>query len=494
MTGSALPQSRRLNWGLVVFVIAVCPLAACVAVYQPPVAVIIVITGSMLAVSPAFSWLRIKVERPKSAPPAVELVAIPVLLEGRLLLGPNLVTLALLALVLYLLMAVPVRATKPSPFAVVSVIIVLVLPYSRPFNESLRAAALIPALCVIVIALAARRRDLHTAVTSLIDGIGLYLLLNVLGYLAGVVSPAAAERIGGLESSGGGLRIIFPLATSLSAPAALAAIYIAAAIICFERCSISRLLARIAALACGVFILYATDTRAALITAAVIALLSIVSTRVLARLALPTAIVSVAFAVIFAMIQPAVGTVLNGLLSLVPGLSRGGEASDLTLNGRSVIWDRSLAFWGNSTSSVQQLIGYGLRGQQQSGASSQYSATLSGVSADPATASTHNSYLQQLYDGGLIGALVFVGLLLWAVRRYSVLLRARTASTQLALPAIVAAVATGMTEVSTAPGYGQAPTFVALAFVLFASAHERLTKQTLTVRKAGTAAAYAMRP
>src|SRR5437868_3193827 len=85
------------------------------------------------------------------------------------------------------------------------------LPASSPSSMSASSLS-------TLLVMSSRRRDIHTFVSSLLDGVGLYLLVNVLAYFAGVVSPAASIRTGGLESSDGGLRVIFPITSSLSTP------------------------------------------------------------------------------------------------------------------------------------------------------------------------------------------------------------------------------------------------------------------------------------
>jgi O-antigen ligase len=464
---SGLDVTRR-PWGLMACVLAGCPLAGYMAVYHTGLALVVAILGAMILLAPASRWLRIKVVRPRSAPPAPELLALPLLIEARLFLGTN-VTIALLGCLLgYLAITKSVRA-RPNAVVVAAVAIVFALPFSRlPVGIGLTDAA-IPALCIAVLFMSSRRRDLHTAISSLIDGVALYLIVNVLAYFAGVVSPAAAGRIGGLESATGGIRVIFPIAGSLATPAAVAAMYVAAAAICFERCSPARLLFRVSGLLAAVFILIAADTRAALVAAGAVFVLTIVSTRLLSRVALLVVTVSIAFSFVFDAVKGTVLAVMSPVLETIPQLSRGDVSGDLTLNFRSVIWNLSMQFWGTEVGAAHQWFGFGVRGQEQSGASGVYARGLGGVSSTPLSTSVHNSYMQHLFDAGIVGVLVLVVLLIWVTRRYAVLLRVGAPGAQLALPVLLAAVITGITEVTVSPGYAQAPVLIVIGLMLFAT-------------------------
>jgi O-antigen ligase len=447
------------------------PIAAYLAAYHPGAAALVAVAGLALAVSPAFKWLRFKVERRTSSAPAPELLALPLVIEARVFVGP-LATAALLVVIAVYLATVKAERSRPPTIIIVGVGVLFALPFSRPVDGSLVFGAVIPALCVTVLLMSAHRRDLHTAVSSLIDGIGIYILVNVAAYVAGVSSPAAVGRIGGLESSGGGTRVIFPFAGSLATPPTMAAIYVAAGIICFERCSPARRIFRFVSLTLAVFVLLAADTRTALVVAVVVLLLTITSTRVLARLAIPVTVASAAFGFIFGSLQALVGVVLDTLVSTVPQLSRSGASSDdlLTLNFRSEIWDRGLKFWMADVDTTGHLVGFGIRGQEQSGASVLYAREIGAITSNPLSASLHNSYIQTLYDSGVVGLAALIALLVWGTRRYAQLLRRGHPGSQLALPALLAVVVAGITEATLAPGYAQAPVFIAVGLVMFASA------------------------
>lgn len=461
---------RTPSWGMVAIITIVGPAIAYLVVAHPDAATGLAVAGLALAAVPFLAPLRFKIEQLPSSPPAVELLALPLLIEGQVFLGANLTAAALIALAIYLSPLDRIRPTLPWPI-VVGVAVTFALPFARPFGGgSTWQSLLIPGLVITVLAMSVRRREAHAFISSIIDGVGLYLIANVVAYYAGIVSPAAGVRTGALEASGGGLRIIFPFTSSLALPPAMAAMFVAAALICLERCGARRRLFRLAAVGAAVFILIAADTRAALAAAVLVLLLAAFSTRLLARLAVPMTVVALAFVFVFTLIKDAISPLLTGAFALAPGLSRGDTAADvLTLSFRSVIWENSIRFWSGSVVSPERFIGFGTRGQQRSGASASYGDAFTSISADPRGASVHNSYLQHLYDAGLAGAAVLFALLLYGTWMLAQQMRAGTPGTQYALPAMLAAIVAGVTEVTLAPGYGQAPAYIAMGLVMCVS-------------------------
>lgn len=422
---------------------------------------------------PLFAPLRHRVERPPAAVPALELVALPLVLEGQIFVGQRIATVSLMVLAVFALVR---RADRvPRTWVILAMLVTFGLPLARPIDPAWTVLGwAIPILGLVVLFLASQRRSMHSFVSSLLDGVGLYLLVNVVAYyVLHIASPAAVQRTGGLEATTGGMRVIFPIATSLAVPAAMAAIYVAGAAVCLERSGPVRRTFRIIALGCAFIVLLGANTRAAIVVAGLLLVLSVVSTRVMARAATTVTVVSIAFAFVFGTTKAAVGWTINGLLSLVPSLSRGDRASDLTLNFRSAIWADALDFWTHWVTMPERLLGFGIRGQQQSGASQVYAAKFAGLSADPETISVHNSSLQQLYDAGIVGLAAFAALLIYATRWYARALRSGEAGAQVALPALLAAVTTGITEVTIAPGYLQAPLFVVAGLVLMAGSRVR---------------------
>ena len=77
---------------------------------------------------------------------------------------------------------------------------------------------------------------------------------------------------------------------------------------------------------------------------------------------------------------------------------------------------------------VEQSIGFGSQGQMVSGASRTYADLFVGGQRFPATASAHNAALQQLYDGGYIGLIGYVLLILLFMRRLARALESQRAA------------------------------------------------------------------
>lgn len=328
-------------------------------------------------------------------------------------------------------------------------------------------APIVAVLTLWVLYLIATRFDPRDATASLVDGVGLYLIVNVVGYYAlGLRSAAAGTRLAsGLEASSGGERIFYPFATALSQPSALAAIFLSAAVIFFDQAGARRLYRGLCGVA-AVIVLVTVDNRAALIATIGITATSLLRPYLLRRAAVPVAVVAVIFAFVFPILaRPVVAPTIN-LLNDVASVERVGESSAASLNGREFIFRRAVQFWGTHAAPSPQtaLFGYGTFGQETSGASSTFSSLFEGGFRDPRKVSTHNSALQQLYDAGYLGLLAFSVLVLLGVRRWS--RRSSEPYVAFGLAAILSALVGGMTEVSIAPGYGQESMWVFLGFVL----------------------------
>lgn len=326
---------------------------------------------------------------------------------------------------------------------------VIVRPASIP-------AGLFLFFALIFLIRAAQRVTRQAAVTSLIDGVGLYLIANVVGYYAlGLRSPGEALRSGGLESGDGGTRIIYPLATSLNLPPILAAAFLAASLILLERGG-KRVL-RFAGAAAACVVLVGADSRTALVVAVVVAAASLVASRLLRVAAIPVAVGSIVFAFVFPTIaRPVVAPAITWLTGLVPSLSRGSvSSSDVSLNGREYIWDKSLEFWGRRTDEFGELFGYGAQGQFESGASRTYAHIFGSAIQNPRMASTHNSVLQQLFDAGVVGAVLLVAAVLACVVLWVVRSRVDEPFASAALAMVLSLTVSSVTEVSLATGAGQ---------------------------------------
>lgn len=357
-------------------------------------------------------------------------------------------------------------------------VVVLCLAFASViFRPATVPAGLFLAFALVFLIRATPRVTRQSAVTSLIDGVGLYLIANVVGYYAlGMRSPGEALRSGGLEAADGGIRIIYPLATSLNLPPILAAAFLAASLILLER-GAKRLL-RFAGAVAACVVLIGADSRTALAVAAAVAAASLVAPRLLRLSAIPLAVGAVVFVFGFPVIaRPIVAPTITWLISMLPSLSREAvSSSDVSLNGRQYIWEKSLRFWGDRTSEWGEVFGYGAQGQYYSGASRTYAHIFGSSIQNPKMASTHNSVLQQLFDAGIIGAALLALAIIACVALWVVLSRTDEPYTAAALALVLSLVISGVTEVSLAPGVGQ-ETLLLFAGLVIAACSAGLQKE-----------------
>lgn len=321
--------------------------------------------------------------------------------------------------------------------------------FSRPtYISSVLTFLLVAALVVrIVMTVDARR-----IIVSLIDGCGLYLVANVVCHFAGVHSPAAADRIGGLAESTGFVRTVYPLTSSLNTPPAIAAIYLAAVSFFILESGWLRRSLRVICLIAAIIVLIGAGARMPLVIAAgltVTVLCLPFITRWIAQGAVLLATVS---AFVLPSISTFIQSAVNPLISLALNRDAQTDPSD-ALNGRDFIWARSVDYWFDRVNDLpHMLLGFGVDGPYLSGASLTYSERFSTVIRTPALASMHNSFLQQLFDGGILGWILLIGAMYWASAR---LARHRRMWGNAGLSAIVAMtglILSGITEISLVPG------------------------------------------
>lgn len=282
--------------------------------------------------------------------------------------------------------------------------------------------------------------------TSFVDGLGLYLGASVAGYfLLGLRSPSAGSRLdSSLDSTTGlfGDRVFFPFAQNLVAPAAVAVAFIAGATPLILANSERRKI-RTVGLVAGWFVLLAVDSRAPMAAALVAMLVAGLRPRWLRRGAAPlsVAILLLPFA------YPAVQATFQRVIGAAEGttaLVRQREGSTGELNGRATVWKRTIKHVG-TLSREQRLLGFGPNGQIASGTSRTYVKLFKGGFANPLAASPHNSVLQQILDGGYLGALLLLTAIYTALRRIQA--AAQLDASWLAAPSMMLAMSVvGMTE------------------------------------------------
>jgi O-Antigen ligase len=318
--------------------------------------------------------------------------------------------------------------------------------------------------CIVIAGAVYLSTSRSSALTSLIDGIGLFLIASVALRFIGLgdTQPVGADEL--TNSLTGGDRVSFPLSISQALTPHMAAVYLAALtpiLVVSRRYRVPRLVA----VAAAVDVLVLADRRTALIGALFLALCVLLVPR-LFRLAAPwLAVASMIIPFSYRFIQGAVEQVVSAADSQAPWLLRPGE-DPATLNGRDYIWSRSLDFFGNRVDWVHQMFGFGSYGHTASGVSANYGNMFGGSYGDRRLLTPHNSVLQLLFDGGWVIGIIFaatIGYMAWVLSR-------RSSPTDLAGLAMLTALSiVGITEVTLSPGYAQ-PTWwvlMALGMIVF---------------------------
>lgn len=259
-------------------------------------------------------------------------------------------------------------------------------------------------------------------ISSLFDGVGVYALVSVLLYGAGIRSATESEGWRLYLDTDGVNRIIFPLDRSLNLPPILAAMYISAFYLMIREPGRWRRVLRTICLIAAVLVLIGSGARVPAFLALVVPL-AIIVVPAIARWIAP---LSVAFAACSAVILPrliaSTETVLSPLVALVSDRPATQGKALAALNGRDYVWEKSLTYWQEEVHGlINIMFGYGMQGHYRSGVSLTYYRLLSHVIVhDPdKLISVHNSFLQQLFDGGLVGFGLLAIALFWASVRIS---------------------------------------------------------------------------
>jgi O-antigen ligase len=299
-----------------------------------------------------------------------------------------------------------------------------------------------------------RRRARRDVISSVVDGLGLYLIASVLLHFVGMQSPSESLRFGGLETTIGlfGHRILFPLATSYATAPALAAGYLAGvpALMFIRGGWRARL--RPVAIPAALFVLLAADYRAPLLYAVLVGAAVIGAPTLLGKRAPALAIIMLLLPFWYSHAV----SVVTAVESRVSVLHRG-EQSGGALSSRDLIWSRTLSQY-YQFSTIKKLVGFGTDGHVTSGASGSY-AKVTRSFLDPSIAAQtppHSTALQELLDGGIIGICLYLAVMTLTFRRLaSEFLVASEPTLLAAIAMLLVFTATAGTEVASA--FSRAP-------------------------------------
>lgn len=393
-----------------------------------------------------------------SAPDWV-VVALPTVIAIRAFHPPTAITLTGLLVAVALL-----RKTSGSYLVRLGPLILLFVSSAIVLTRTAYLGRLVTFLLVSILVI----RLIHTVdarkiVTSLIDGCGLYLVANVLLYVAGFHSTSS--RIGGLALDDGGTRIIFPLSTALNTPPTIASVYIVGSLFLLAEQGWPRRTARGVCIIASIIVLLGSGSRQPILTAAIVLSVLVVAPFLGRWLVQVTTVLAATSAFILPNLIASAQFLVAPLAILTP--TRASEMSTTaSLNGRDYIWERSIRYWMQWVNDLPHIfLGYGVNGQFHSGASGTYSDRLAAIMRNPEYASLHNSFLQQLFDGGLCGWLLLTLAIYWAGTRLSKLLTLWNGIAFAAIGALTALIFGGMTEASLAPGAAQDTFWILLIIV-----------------------------
>jgi len=297
--------------------------------------------------------------------------------------------------------------------------------------------------------------DARNIIGSLIDGCGMYVVANVLGYAAGLRSPASDIRISGLVESTGFVRVIFPLAWSINIPPIIAAVYVAAFGFLILEAGLVRHALRLLCLMAAIIVLVGSGTRTPMALAVVLPIAVTLFPFVTRWIAQGATILAASSALILPSLTTSIQFAIAPLISLVPGrINQGGSIG--SLNNRDYVWSQSIKYWTEWINDLPHIIfGFGVNGQYRSGASLTYSHRFSLLVRHPEHVYVHNSFLQQLFDGGLLGLLLMTIAVFWASSRLSKRRHDWGHRGLIAIVAMTVLLLSGMTEVALPPGPSQ---------------------------------------
>jgi hypothetical protein len=378
----------------------------------------------------------------------VAVVLLPTLISLQTISGLLAIfSLGLLAILLFTAKPKRKYPIQPGPLILFAVASVMVLMRPEPTISLVFFGVISVILYRIVVTVSAK-----SIIGSLIDGAGLYLFINVVAYAAGLRSAGSSVRILSSIEFRGFVRTIFPLSWGLDAVPTVASVYLAAIAFVILQTGTSRRLFRLACVASAIVVLILGASRAAIVPAFLLPLTILLFPAALRWIAQVCTLVASVFPLVFPVASQFIASVLQPLIELIPGRDSNYQTT-VSFSSRDYIWSRSLGYWWDYvTDFSDRVFGFGQGGQLHSGAWSAYGKVISVVTRDPQNASMHNAFLQQLFDGGLLGWLLLTASIFWASVRISRRRSVLGAEGKSSIAAISALMLSAIPTVSVSPG------------------------------------------
>jgi hypothetical protein len=257
----------------------------------------------------------------------------------------------------------------------------------------------------------------QVVIRSLIVGLGIYLTINLVAHLAGIRPRGAGDRVGGWSDAAGYSRVFFPFSTALDVvPTVASAAIVGSVILAAYSKSARWRLAYLGFAIVAALVIWMSATRTALLITAVISVSLLLLAPVSNWIAQAATVLAVISAVLLPPVMSLVQNFVSQVLSLV-GTRYSSAAEVASLNSRDEIWSGLIGYWINFVDATARVVGFGQGSQYKSGAWLTYPDGMAEIVRNPEHASMHNSFLQQLYDGGIAGWLLMaVALYMTSVR------------------------------------------------------------------------------
>lgn len=343
-------------------------------------------------------------------------------------------------------------AARLLPMLLFAFVALITVSRGAPISATVFVLALFP-----IVLLTAQRATPHVAIRSLVSGVAIYLVGNVLGWMAGIPAQASGVRIAGFETSSPifGERILFPFARSIVEPSIMACAFLAFVIVARKGLwRLSPLATQVGGVA-AIFVVIGSNGRVPLI-----ALTAVIVSRWIPKLAPRVGMFSVAgigLPFYLHLLGSAIDRIAEFIVQ-VPFLARGQSAQQIAgFSSRGEIWDRALTTWSERADVTEQLIGFGYNGHVTSQVVYSYSDLVGGFLNLIEALHIHNTAAQLLYDAGILG--------LTATAAALFVLHARLAALrhQPLIAFLSVLCLTSVTEVTLAIEFRTSPVILALA-------------------------------